>query len=108
MLCHLYVLGDLRRRGTKLEVAAAALPSWGPKRGRKCYVIPAFSGISDEVEQNQKSLPHPCLLGGPKQGGNTTSPLHSQGSPSKGNNIRSGCLTLAFLAFCWGPPRMQG
>ena len=26
----------------------------------------------------------PCLFGGPKEGGNATSPLHSRGSPTKG------------------------
>ena len=43
-------------------------------------------------EQNLKWLPHSCLLGGPKDGGNTTSPLHSWGSPmpSLGSKIRSG------------------
>ena len=65
-----------------------------PKRGRKRYVFPAFSGIPNKGEQNQKWLPHPCLLGGPKDGGNATSTLHSRGSPTKGNKIRSGFLTL--------------
>ena len=35
-------------------------------------------------------LPHPCLLRGPKEGGNATSTLHSRGSPTKGSKIRSG------------------
>ena len=48
-------------------------------------------------EQNQKWTPHLCLLKGSKEGGNATSPLHSRGSPTKGNKIRSGCFTLAFL-----------
>ena len=100
---HPCILGDLQRQargaksevvpnrsGTKSEVAASPLPSWGPKRRRKCHVTPAFSGIPNakrgqqnqkwspiEAEQNQKWLPHPCLLGGPKDGGNATSPLHS-------------------------------
>ena len=26
-------------------MAASPLPSWGPKRGRNCDVIPAFSGV---------------------------------------------------------------
>jgi hypothetical protein len=49
-------------------------------------------------EQNQKWLPHPCLLGGSKEGTNATSPLHSRRSPtlSAGNKIRSGYLTHAF------------
>ena len=33
--------------------------------------------------QNQKWLPHTCLLGGPQVGGNATSPLHSRGSPKQ-------------------------
>ena len=33
--------------------------------------------------QNQKWLPHPCLLAGPKEGKNVTSPLHSRVSPYK-------------------------
>ena len=81
-----------QQRGTKSEVAASPLPSQGPKQGRKCYVTPAFSGIPNIGEQNQKWLPHPCLLRGPKEGGNATSPLHSRGSPtpSAGSKIRSG------------------
>ena len=34
--------------------------------------------------QNQKWLPHTCLLGGPQVGGHATSPLHSRGSQNKG------------------------
>ena len=71
-----------------------------PKRGRKCYVTPAFSGVPNAKrgDQNQNWLHHPCLLGGPKEGRNAMSPLHSQGSPtpSVGIKIRSGYITLAF------------
>ena len=28
----------------------------GPKRGRKCYVTPAFSGVPNKGGQNQKSM----------------------------------------------------
>ena len=54
--------------------------------GAKSEVVP------NKREQNQKWLPHPCLLGGPKERGNATSPLHSRGSPtpSAGSKIRSG------------------
>ena len=52
----------------------------------------AFLGIANKGEQNQKWLP----VGGPKEGGNATSPLHSRGSPKWGNKIRSGCLTPTF------------
>ena len=60
MLRHPYILGDPQRqmRGAKSEVA--------PKVG----------------EQYQKWLPHPCLLGGPNDGRNAVSPLHSPGSPT--------------------------
>ena len=124
------ILGGPQQRGTKSKVATSPLPSWGPqrgrkcyvrpmcskipnqadkirsgyltlacrgpKRGRKCYVAPAFSGVPNKGKGNQKWLPHPCLLGGPKEGGNATSPLHSRGSPTKGTKIKSGSLTLAF------------
>ena len=53
-------------RGTKSEVVASP-PSRGPIGGRKCYATAAFSGVPNANcgEQNQKWLPHPCLLGGP-------------------------------------------
>ena len=83
-------------RGAKSEVATSPLPSRGPKRGTKCYITPAFSGIPNKGEQNQKWLPQPCLLGGPQEAGNCTSPLHSWGSPTKGGKNGSGSLTPAF------------
>ena len=61
-------------------------------------------------------LHHPCLFGGPQEGGNATSPLCSWGStsgrkcyiapaflgvPIKGDKIRKGYITPAF----WGPTR---
>ena len=66
------------------------------QKGRKCFVTPAFSGITNEKEQNHKWLPQLCLLGAPKEGGNVTPPLHSWGAQTKGNKIRSGCFTPAF------------
>ena len=73
MLRHPYILGDPQHRGTKSEVAASPLPCRGPKRGRKCYVTPAFSGFPNAKrgEQNQKW------------------------SPTKGNKSRRGCLSPA-------------
>ena len=62
----------------------------GPKKGWKCYVTPAFSGIPNIGEQNQKWLPHPSLPGGPKEGGSAMSPLRSWGSPTEGNENKSG------------------
>ena len=85
-------------KGHKIRTGYLTLACFGPKKRRKCYVTPAFSGVPNTKRwhHNQKSLPHPFLLGGPKHGGNPTSPMHSRGSPTKGNKIRSGCLTLAF------------
>ena len=60
-------------------MATSPLPSPGPNEVRKCYITPTFSGIPNKGEQNQKRLPHPCLLGGPKEGGNAMSALHSRG-----------------------------
>ena len=117
--------------GAKSQVAASPLRSQGPNRRRKCYVILASSGIPNAKrrEQNQKWLPHPCffgaqkraemlcypyLLGGPKNGGKVTSPLHSQGSPtpSAGSKIGSGPQqtgTKSEVAtspmHCWRPKR---
>ena len=94
MLRHPCILGGTQRQapGAKSEVAASTMLSRGPKRGRKCYVTPAFSGMPNKREQNQKWLPDPCLLGGPKEGGNDMSPLHSRRfpTPSAGSKMRSG------------------
>ena len=46
----------------KISIGCLTLAFSGPKRGRKCYVTPAFSGIPNKGEQNQKWLPHPLLL----------------------------------------------
>ena len=93
-------IGDPQRqeRRAKSEVAASPLLSRGPSGGRKCYVTPAFLVIPRKEGKNQKWLPHPCLLKGPKEGRNARSPLQPRASATKGNKIRSGCLTPAFLA----------
>ena len=82
----------------------------GPKRGRKCYVTPAFSGVPKKGGQNQKSK---CTLGvtmmlleskhgfkdcpgflnstgrlGPKRGRKCYVTLHSRGSPTKGTKSK--------------------
>ena len=44
------------KRGFKdCPVSSIAPEGWGPKRGRKCYVTPAFSGVPNKGEQNQKT-----------------------------------------------------
>ena len=95
VLRHHCILGGLQQRETKSELAAVAMPSHGPKRGRKCYVTAAFWGVPNKGERIQNWLPQPCLLRGPKVGGSAMSPLHSRGSPTKGNKIRIGCLSHA-------------
>ena len=76
MPCQPCILGGPQRQAkrTKSEVATSPSPSRGPKRGLKCYVTRAFSGVPNTKrrEQNQKW------------------------SPTKGNKIRSGYLTPAF------------
>ena len=58
-----------RNNGTKSEVATSPLPSWGPKEGYKCYITSMFSAVPKQGGQDQNWLPHPYLLGGPKEGG---------------------------------------
>ena len=60
------ILGDPQTKGDKIRIG---------------YLTPAFSGAQTRAEvlnsqgspnkggQNQNWLPHPCLLGGPKEGG---------------------------------------
>ena len=55
------------QRGTKSKVAASPLSSRRPKRGRKCYMSPACSGIPNLGDKNQKWLPHPCFSGAQKR-----------------------------------------
>ena len=62
MICHPCIPGNPEHTGTKSEMVASPLPSQGLKRGRKCYITPAFSWIPNIREQNLKWLPHPCLL----------------------------------------------
>ena len=83
------ILGNPQHRGTKSEVATSPVPPQGTKRGRKCDRTAAFSGIANIGEQNENCLPHPCLLAGPKEGGNAMSPLHSQGSPTPRQGVKS-------------------
>ena len=49
--------------GTKSEGAASPLPSRGAKRGRQCYVTPAFSGVPKQGDK---------VKGGPQVGGKAT------------------------------------
>ena len=96
VLRHPCILRRPQQRGPKSEVAASATPSRRPKSGWKCYVTPAFSGVPNKGQRKENWLPKTCLLGGPKVGASPMSPLHSLGSPTEGNKIRSSCLSHAF------------
>ena len=81
-------------RGEKIRSGCLTPPAWGPKRGRKCFVTPTCSGVPNakRMEQIRRCPPHPCLLGGPEDGGNAMSSLHARGSPtpSAGRKKESG------------------
>ena len=94
MLRNPCILGDPQQRGTKSVVATSTLPSRGPKRGRNCYATPAFSGIPNKGEENQRWLPHPCLPGGPKEGGIATQPLVPEQGFKKGPHRAIGKKSL--------------
>ena len=47
-LCNPCILRGPQQRGTKSEVATSPLPSRGPKRGGKCDIAPAFSGVPNK------------------------------------------------------------
>ena len=70
MLHHPCILGGPQQRGQNQS---------GPKRGQKCYITPAFSGVPSKGDK---------IKAGPKEGGNATSPLHSRGSPTKGTKSK--------------------
>ena len=83
LLCNPAFSGVANQKWTKSEVATSRLPSWGPKRGRKCYGTPAFSGIpqskGDEIrigsfnpaflgaQKRAELVRNPCILGGPQR-----------------------------------------
>ena len=105
-----YILGDPQRqaRGQKSELATSPLPSRGPKRGRNCYVTPAFTGIPNAkrgkkirsgyltfafsgAQKRAELLRNPYILGDPQRQARgqkselATSPVHSRG-PKRGRN----------------------
>ena len=77
----------------------------GPKRGRKCYITPAFSGVPNAKrgDKIRSGYLTPAVSGvpnkgdkikvGPKEGGNATSPLHSPGSPTPSAGTKSEVAT---------------
>ena len=108
---HSCILGDPQQRGVKSEVAASPLPSQGPKRGRKCYVTPAFWGSSTNgckistgclkpafsgAQRRAKMRCHPCILGDPQQRGAKSvvvaSPPPSRGAQKRAEMLRHPCI----------------
>ena len=99
MLCHPCLLGGPQRqaRGAKLDMVASPLPRREAQKRAEMLHHPCILRVPNAKrgEPNQKGLSHPCLLGGPKEGGNPLPPLRSRRSPttSAGSKIRNGCLT---------------
>ena len=71
--------GPKRRRNCSVTLAFSGDPQQGDKirsgylthafsRAYKSYVTLAILGVPNKGEHNQKWLPQPCLLGGPKDG----------------------------------------
>ena len=94
-----------KQRGTKSEVAASPLPSRGPKRGWKCYVTPAFSGIPKQRGTKSKLAASPLPSRGPKRGQKCSVTPTFLGVPKqRGTKLelaakrgRKCCVTPAFL-----------
>ena len=89
-----------QERGTKLELLFGPSLLGAQKRAEMLGYLCIMRGSQNvqHGEQNRKLVAHTYLLGGPKEGRNATSPLHSPGSPKPraGNKIRSGYLTPTF------------
>ena len=68
MLPHPCILGHPKQRGPASELAASPLLSRGPKRGRKCYLTPAFSGIPKQRGTKSELAALPLPSRGPKRG----------------------------------------
>ena len=92
MLHHHCLLGGPQQRGQNQS---------GPKRGRKCYITPAFSGIRNTGDK---------IKAGPKHGGNATSPLHARGSPTKGTKSKRAQKRAKMLhhPYILGDPQQKG
>ena len=101
MLRHPCILGDPHQRGQNQS---------GPKRGRKCYITPSFSGLPNKGGQDQNWLAQPCLFKGTKVGGNAMSPLHSRGAPKKGTKSKWAQKRAEMLhhPFILGGPQQNG
>ena len=79
--------------GDKSEVATSPLPSRGPRRGRNCYVTPAFSGVPNAKrgDKIRSGYLTPAFLGATRGRDCYVTPAFS-GVPNakRGDKIRSG------------------
>ena len=64
----------------------------GPKRGRKCYITPAFSGVPNKRGQNQNSKP-PLRV--------TMMPLGAPSISKYGSLVRPSVPISALVGPCW-------
>ena len=80
-------------------MAASPLPSRGPKRGRNCYVTPAFSGVPNAKrgDKIRNGYLTPAFSGAQKRAELLRNP-YKLGVPNakRGDKIRNGYLTPAF------------
>ena len=80
-------------------MATSPLPCWGPKRGRDCYVTPAFSGIPNtkQGEKIRSGYLTPAFPGAKTGRECSVTPTFSGVLTAKHEEkIRSGYLTPAF------------
>ena len=82
-------------------MATSPLPPWGPKRGRNCYVTPAFLGLPNAKlgEKIRSGYPTLAFSGAQKRAELLRNPYMLQGPSNAklGEKIRSAYLTPAFL-----------
>ena len=79
------------KHGEEIRTSCLTPAFSGAQKWAEFYITPAFLGVPNAKrgEQNQKGVPHPCQLGVPKEGGITTQPLHSRGSPTPSTGKKS-------------------
>ena len=65
-------------------MAASPLPSRGPTTERKCYVTPAFSGVSKQKGTKSEVVASPLPSPGPKRGRKCYVTPAFSGVPKKG------------------------
>ena len=81
--------GIPKQTGTKSELVASALPSGGPKSGRKYYVIPAFSGIPKQRGTKSELVASALPSGGPTSGRKCYVTPTFLRIPNKGDKIKA-------------------